>query len=1697
MVAAVATENYRLLPGRLRIVVDGLRRNPAYARYLVWRMRQVEGIREVSANPLTGRALVYFAPQRLGLAGIQQELGRCRAEYGRAIAAAKAKASIPAVVSADGEAAAATQPAVVRAEEPQPARMPLLYTAATGGVLAAILAKRLLMGRSPLAASPRVFNLAAITTLVSGYPILRDGFDQLSRKKRVNSDLLIFAVTLVLLAMRESITGLSVLWIVHLSNLFRHVMQARTHKAIRHMLLEEYGHATRLRDGREERVPLRSLTVGDLIVVRRDEIVPVDGAVVDGEATVSAAVCGKAAAGTAAKGGLVAAGSLVGGGHLVISVAEPGAATIAPSLAKFIARADRRIKPLTHTSDYYADKLVPWSIGIAALTFAITRDPARSLAVLLAGSPVAIALSRHAALGSALGVALGAGIYVKDARYFEAIGQADTVLFDKTGTITAAVPAVTEVAVIEKAYGREDVVGLAASAVAVTGHPLAGMLRKYAQSQHLEITLAENPTVSAGGVTATVNGDRVYVGDELFMAQEKIKTVRANPRARRMRHLNLGVVFVGVNGRVVGLIGYNDSPRPESGEAVGRLRSLGIPHIGLVTGDSQASTKAAVGRLGISEYWHAVRPEEKLAIVKRLQAANRRVVAVGDGIDDARALAAADVGVAFGCRGPSAPVRSADVIVRGDDLRKIPDVVHLSKYTSEIIRQNIALSAGLSVAGVALAVGRLLSPVAALLLLNLSTAAVLLNSARVLNHRPLARQPALDLQRFNSGGDSHAAPTRPPDDLVFPAPDDGARSDTLTLTPANVCERLRTSAQAGLTSVEVAARQARYGLNLLAKGTRPGFWRLFRSQFKDFMVRVLLGAAGLSFVLGRSKDAVLTLAIVVANAILGVLQEQKAEKSLDVLRNMAAPQAQVIRDGRPGKIAAQELVPGDVIVLEAGDLVPADARLLTTWRFEVEEASLTGETVPALKEAMFIAQRDLPLGDRKNMVYMGTSVTRGRATAVVVATGMATEMGKLASLIQDADEHVTPLQRRLEELAKFLVYGCLAVSGLVFLVGLLRGQPALYMLQTGASLAVAAIPEGLTAIVIIALAMGVQRMSKRNIIVRKLSSLETLGCATVICSDKTGTLTKNEMTARQIYTYGRCWKVGGEGYAPVGDFQHANRVVDPRTDAALWHTLLTGALCNNARLIHDRQASGKKIVSMEEHKAEDWRVEGDPTEGALLVLAAKAGLRRQELDSSHIRLAENPFESERRMMSVIYTGHGSRYLYCKGAPDKILAACKYVINDGEVSELDDQAREEILAANDRMAAAALRVLAFAFRQVDENAGCSEDEDIENGLTFCGLVGMIDPPRPEVPAAIAKCQKAGVKVVMITGDHPSTALAIAKEIRLLTSQDQLLTGAELDAMSDRQLAEVVDQVAVYARTSPHQKLRIVKALKDKGFIVAMTGDGVNDAPAVVAADVGIAMGLMGTDVTKEAASLTLSDDNFATIVRAMEEGRSIYANIRKAIRYLVATNIGEVILMLLAVVLGMPLPLLPIQLLWINLVGDGLPAVALVNDPPAGNIMLHSPRSADDSVFAGGLGRKIISRGLAIGLTSLALYAWALKAGGSLVLARTLTLVQLAISQFLHIFDCRWEKHSGKVGVFSNPWLVAAVGLSMAMVAGVVYLPVLQPVFGTTGLTFGHWLIAAVMAAISATLDFGLGRLIRKAGFRLSQPGNGVTLHPAC
>lgn len=897
-----------------------------------------------------------------------------------------------------------------------------------------------------------------------------------------------------------------------------------------------------------------------------------------------------------------------------------------------------------------------------------------------------------------------------------------------------------------------------------------------------------------------------------------------------------------------------------------------------------------------------------------------------------------------------------------------------------------------------------------------------------------------------------------------------------------VCALHNTDRERGLSADEARKRLAETGANELAEAKRVSLLVQFMNQFKDFMVLVLVGAVLISGLLGEYLDAITIVAIIIMNGILGFIQEFRAERSLRALKQLASPMAKVIRDGKLEHIPARALAPGDVVVLESGDRVPADIRFVETNSLYTEESALTGESVPVGKHADPVGGDDVPLGDQRNTGFMGTMVTRGTARGIVVRTGMNTEMGKIAHLIQSTEAAETPLQHRLEQLGKILIGVAIALTVVVVVAGILHGQPAYGMFLAGVSLAVAAIPEGLPAIVTIALALGVQRMIKRRAIVRKLPSVETLGCASVICSDKTGTLTQNKMTVTHVWTDGGLLEVSGSGYEPVGDITKQGQRVDIKRHPALQRLLQTAVLCNNASLLQLHEDDKRK------RPEPVYAIQGDPTEGALIVLGAKCELTPQALAGGFAREKEYPFESDRKRMSVIVRHQGGRTLLVKGAPDVLLDRCSHIVWEGRTAPLTGALRDKALAANEGMAKAALRVIGFAFRELKPHED-GESGDIERQLTFVGLTGIIDPPRKEVRAAIQMSRKAGIRTVMITGDHQTTAEAIAAQLGIGGGKAASVTGRQLAAMSDEELTERVEDIHVFARVSPEHKLRIVKALQQRGHVVAMTGDGVNDAPAIKAADIGIAMGITGTDVTKEASSLVLSDDNFTTIVSAIEEGRGIYENIRKFIRYLLASNVGEILTMFIAMMLGMPLPLVPIQILWVNLVTDGLPAMALGVDQPEKDLMQHRPRGAKENIFARRLGWKIVSRGILIGICTLAAFWIVLRQNpgdpAHLVKAQTVAFATLVMAQLIHVFDCRSSRSIFHRNPLQNKYLVLAVLSSVILMLGVVYMESLQPIFKTVPLGAVEWVIVLVFAAVP-TLFFGIGSLL--SGRRSSTGG---------
>jgi Ca2+-transporting ATPase len=863
-----------------------------------------------------------------------------------------------------------------------------------------------------------------------------------------------------------------------------------------------------------------------------------------------------------------------------------------------------------------------------------------------------------------------------------------------------------------------------------------------------------------------------------------------------------------------------------------------------------------------------------------------------------------------------------------------------------------------------------------------------------------------------------------------------------------VAQQLQTG-RAGLASDEAARRLETYGPNELTSGHQVSAWAILLAQFKNVLLVILILATILSAMLGHEIEAIVIGVIVVFAVLLGFFQEYRAERAMEALREMAAPNATVIRDGEETDLPAREIVPGDVVLLQAGDKVPADARLIESFNLQAEEAALTGESVPSEKTIATLAGQDLPVGDRKNMVYSGTAVTYGRGRAIAVATGMNTEFGQIATMLQKVEEGKTPLQENLDKVGKTLARVALVIVAVIVSLGLWRGESFLDMLIFGIALAVAVVPEALPAVVTISLAIGVQRMVKRNALVRRLPAVETLGSTSVICSDKTGTLTKDEMTVRRFYVAGQMYDVSGAGYEPHGDFLcEQQKVTLP--EVAL--ELLRGCvLCSDAHLAH---------VDSEQR----WHVHGDPTEGALVVVAAKAGLHKGDLDREFPRQGEIPFSSDTKRMTTLHQTPGGMVAYSKGAPELMLDSCVREFTEQSEQDLTPQRREAILQAGRQMAEQALRVLAVARKST------SSLDDAHDHFTLLGLLGMIDPPRSEAKAALQICQEAGIKVVMITGDHPITAKAVAQELGLVQS-GRVVTGKELDAIDDEQLAIDVEEIDVYARVSPGHKLRVVSALQKQGHIVAMTGDGVNDAPALKKADIGIAMGITGTDVTKEAADVLLLDDNFASIVAAVDEGRGIFGNIKKYLMYLLSANVGEIGLMASASALGLPLPLSAVQILYVNLATDGLPALALAVDPPEPDLMKRPPRESHTGIFTPPVVRLMTVGGIWSALVNTSLYAsclWYfaqqdLEEGAVQSHAMTMTFVSLVLIEFFKAYSFRSDHLSVFDHPLANRWLDYAILWELVLLVLIVYVPFLQYAFQTQPLSWQQWLVITACA----------------------------------
>lgn len=924
-----------------------------------------------------------------------------------------------------------------------------------------------------------------------------------------------------------------------------------------------------------------------------------------------------------------------------------------------------------------------------------------------------------------------------------------------------------------------------------------------------------------------------------------------------------------------------------------------------------------------------------------------------------------------------------------------------------------------------------------------------------------------------------------------------------TLDAQKTLQELGSNPETGLTSQQVEERLQQYGSNEIEEAAGRSAWEILIDQFKNIMLLMLIAVAMISGILdlialqqGKVqgvpfKDTIAILLIVVLNGVLGYLQESRAEKALAALKSLSSPKVRVIRDAKTQEIDGKELVPGDIMLLEAGVQVSADGRLFEESNLQIREAALTGEAQAVNKQVDIDLDEETSLGDRINLVYQGTEVLQGRGTVIVTGTGMRTELGKIAELLQGVESEPTPLQQRMTQLGNVLVSGSLILVGIVIVGGMLHSylttkqfkwEVLQELVEVSLSMAVAVVPEGLPAVITVTLALGTQRMVRRNALIRKLPAVETLGSVTTICSDKTGTLTQNKMVVQQVATIGQTFSVSGEGYTPQGEFKLNNQPATPEQYPALQTLLLACVLCNDALLQHDDSPTedGKPRLATNQ-----WAILGDPTEGALLSLAGKGGLEKEALSRQLKRVQEIPFSSERKRMSVICQGNTQNVaqsaqnspflMFTKGSPELILERCATSQQGNRAETLTEAERAQVLEQNNQMAGAGLRVLGFAYKPLESRPDKVGAETSEQGLIWLGLVGMLDAPRPEVREAVARCRDAGIRAIMITGDHQLTAQAIAQDLGIASVGDRVLSGQQLQRLSQQELEQEVDHVSIYARVSPEHKLRIVQALQSRGKFTAMTGDGVNDAPALKQADIGIAMGITGTDVSKEASDMVLLDDNFATIVAATEEGRTVYNNIRRFIKYILGSNIGEVLTIAAAPLLGLGgVPLSPLQILWMNLVTDGLPALALAVEPAEPDVMKRAPFSPRESIFARGMGSYMIRIGIVFAVITITLMAWAYRhthadgydGPGGPDAWKTMVFTTLCIAQMGHALAVRSNtKLTIELNPFSNPYLLWAVGVTTALQLALIYVPFLQAFFGTHPLSGSELLICLGFSAL--------------------------------
>lgn len=1513
MIDEAAVQLVHRLPGRVRFWIAGLKGNQPLADEISGSLSQLKGVYSVQASPLTGRVLVIFDEESIKLRQI--------------LPAMKKYFPVNCEVNKPLPGKRPVEP------EDLPIKKQLFNVALGGGVLAYMGLKHFLVGRTPLAKDPHIFNLAAATTIISGYPVLRSGFQGLMRG-RINYDLTMSALAIGTTLARESIPGLTVMWLTNLASLAQSLVLKRYLQAL-------------------PAIP------GDI-----------------GQA-----------------------------------------------------REEKTASEWNDAAQVYGRKVILPIMGLAALT-GFTGGPGgfgRALAMLLAANPSPAGLAAPTAAAAAMAGAGKKGILFRNAQSLGKLARADTVIFDGTGSLPEAVYDVGDILPMP-GISKPKLLGMAAAAAQRSGNHFGPTLKKALAVRGYSLQAPDLKGLQEASI---------LMGDEGVISAAGIDTKWGIFKAKRLKHLQQFPIYVTMNGQLAGLIGIRQGNAGDLRHLVNGLLGLGIQRIGLMAEGPSSAVEQTARDLGIHHTWSGLTTDEKVRLLRQLKGRGQNVAVIVKEAGEISVLQEADVTI---CTTEGLRDYPVDVVISHASL--LPDAFRMSRRGKQRAKQNLALVQGGNALGLALASTGRLSPMAAKVYGDLVSLAVCSNAFRLLSYKaPAMKQPPRILPTVKQEiAAALEEAVNPAGTCQWNGNHPFKCSSWHSMTAAEVLRRLSTDLDRGLAAEEVLRRMNFFGPNKMAEEKpRPFLARIFE-QLKDFLVKTLMASAVVCAILGEFGDALAITAILALNALLGAMQEQKAEGAIQALGKMTAPTARVRRAGKVERIPAADLVPGDVVLLEQGDGIPADLRLLETHGLEIEESALTGEPYPVAKHASQISDC-VPLLDCENLAFMGTNVTRGRAVGVVTGTGMFTEIGNIAGLLNKQQKGPTPLQNRMAEVSGVILKYCLAVSGLVVLAGVIRGGSLFKMFLTGVSLAVAAIPEGLPAVVTIALASGVRRMAKENAVVRHLPAVETLGSATLICTDKTGTLTQNRQQVQAVYTGGGWWQADSAGAPLAAQFEGGQ-------PDELVSLLTAGILCNNANLQWSRQKSVRGKPT--------WQVEGDPTEGALLLAGLREDMNYKEIRERWQRVKEIPFDAERLRMTVICQEADQGYIaFVKGAPEVVINLCSQMKQGEQVITLDEPLRSNMFAANEKLTAEAMRVLAIAYRPTDD----PEMPDTERSFILLGLVGMVDPPRPEVPQAIATCHRAGIKVVMITGDHPHTALAVARKVGIC-SNNLVLTGRDIDLLNDLELAAAVRDARVFARVLPAQKLRLIQAFHSRGEILAMVGDGINDAPAVKEADIGVAMGLSGTDVTKQAADMILTDDNFATLVSAVEQGRGIYNNIRKSVRYLLATNVGLVLLVFMAVLLGLPMPLLPIQLLFLNVLGDGLPALALGVAPPNRNIMKQPPRPANQSLFADGLSTQIVSRGFATGLVGLETYRRVLQQGDQ-GLARTVAMSSFIASKLLFALECSEKKESGP-----NRYLTGSVALSALLLGGAVYLPQGRQIFKTSPLALKD--VSTVLGASGLT-----------------------------